>query len=280
MESDLFEAQPVTFRTMLKAKENSLYSDSILQYAIGFKEDESMIPESFIKLSNLKRSVLDVSGFTKQRKLPLIKDILLALKTIDSDYIIYTNVDIALMPHFYDYIIEKLKSGSDSLIINRRVLDSLKEDSLMYSDIGKSHPGYDCFVFRKELVSKFVLGNTCIGANWIGRIMYANLIVFSKKLEIIKDAHLTFHIGEDGAWLSNNYNEFDTFNKNEVYNSIDYLYKSSISSDNKKSLEEVLEFMNIFGMSAQIEKHKISYFKKFIKVLKKLSKKTIKKLID
>ncbi len=56
--------------------------------------------------------------------------------------------------------------------------------------------------------------------------------MFSNSLEIIKDCHLTFHIGDDGAWLNNDYSEFDAHNKKEAYKIINHFIE--ISNDEKK----------------------------------------------
>jgi hypothetical protein len=246
--SDLSKAQPITFESMIRALEYSNSRNYINHYAIGYEEDRSVFPKDFFHLPNLERSVLDVNEFAKQRKLPLIQDILSPLrKNLEIDYIIYTNVDIALMPYFYEYIQHKINSGSDSMIINRRVIKEAGEFPLMYAEVGKSHPGFDCFVFRSELLEKFDLGNACIGANWIGRIMLANLIMFSNHLEIVKDAHLTFHVGEDGAWLNNNYSEFDDHNKSEAYRII-YRFVEITEDEAKQSqLMDILRFMDNWG---------------------------------
>ncbi len=129
-----------------------------------------------------------------------------------------------------------------------------------------------------QLLSQFILGNTCIGANWIGRILYGNLIVFSENLEIINDAHLTFHIGEDGAWLSNNFNDFDAFNKAEVYKSLESLYKLSSSKNKKESLKEVFTFMENFGKPKQKDRNSFSFFKALFFKLKRKIKSFIKAL--
>jgi hypothetical protein len=48
---------------------------------------------------------LDVNPLLKSRKLPLIKDILEKIKEIEKpDFVIFTNMDIAVMPFFYDAI--------------------------------------------------------------------------------------------------------------------------------------------------------------------------------
>lgn len=273
--SDLYVAQPVTFRTMLKAKADSAHRDNILQYVVGYEEDVSVFPEGFKVLPFLQRSIMDFGDFTKTRTLPLIHDILNSLTDVDADYLIYTNVDIALMPCFYDYVYDKLSSGSDSMIINRRVIGALQTDALMYADVGQPHPGYDCFVFRKALLPKFILGHTCIGANWIGRIMYCNLLVFSEQLEVIKDAHVSFHIGEDGAWLNAENSAFDVFNKSEVYSSIDALLSLTADDKTRALLEDVLKFMDDFDKPVP-KKQQTPLSRKAYRMLKKEVKRIVK----
>jgi hypothetical protein len=128
----------------------------------------------------------------------------------------------------------------------------------MFAEIGDSHPGYDCFVFKREIIHKFVFNSTSIGANWIGRIFYANLVVYSEHLEIIKDVHLTFHIGEEGAWLNHNNSEFDEHNKLEVYNSIHQLMAITTDISKLKALEQVLNFMDNWGAEPIISRIKLA----------------------
>lgn len=263
--SDLYLAQPVTFQSMKVAKNISKFSDNIIQYTIGYEEDVAIFPTDFKQLPLLKKSVMDVGTFEKDRKLPLIKDILLSLKEeSDLDYIIYTNVDIAVMPYFYDYIFDKIKNGSDSLIINRRVIKETENLNFMFAEVGDAHPGFDCFVFKKELLTSFILNNVCIGANWIGRAMITNLLVHSKKLEIITDAHLTFHIGEDGAWLIENFSEFDDHNKAEVYNIIHKLIAQCADREILDELNKVLAFMDKWGQNNTSTPKKIKLKDKII----------------
>lgn len=273
--SDLYVAQPVTFESMRLAKKASNYSNNITQYAIGYKEDTPIFPSDFKQPPLLTKSVMDYGNFEKNRKLPLIKDILFSLnEETDLDYIIYTNVDIAVMPYFYDYIFDKIKNGSDSLIINRRVVKESKNLNFMFAEVGDPHPGFDCFVFKKELLPKFILENVCIGANWIGRAMISNLLVHSKQLEIITDAHLTFHIGEDGAWLVENFSEFDYHNKDEVYKVIKQLIKQNNNAETLSELNKILDFMDNWGKKKVIPQKKIKLKDKIIfrliKILKRL----------
>ena len=102
--SDLYFAQPITFESMRRAKGNA--SDvSIELLSTQFDEDLEIIPSGFKVLANLERSILDINPRLQGRKLPLIKDVLLrASENTSAEYLIYTNADIGLMPHFYQYV--------------------------------------------------------------------------------------------------------------------------------------------------------------------------------
>lgn len=255
--SDLYVAQPVTFASMRAAKEYAAKNNIKVELlTTQYEEDKEIIPDYFQQLPDLQTSVMEFSTFNAKRKLPLIKDILdRAYQASDgSDYMIYTNVDIALMPHFYVYVDSMIKKGYDGLIINRRTISRkhyLPADLvMMYSEAGEKHPGYDCFVFKREYYSKFILGNACIGANWIGRVLYANLLTFSESLFIETEGHLTFHLGDDGAWLTNKFNDFDQFNKTEAYQTIKQLQSSIADTMKIEQLNEVVRFMDKWGKPA------------------------------
>lgn len=229
---DLFKAQPITFASMENAKKFSALGNDIVLCSTQFEEDKSIIPDFFQKLSNLDKSVLDINPTLQGQKLPLINDILSKLNEIpDADYYIYTNVDIALMPQFYDAVFKYISQGNDAIIINRRRLSnhyqSIEELPLMYSDLGKSHPGFDCFVFHKSLLPKLTLGNICVGVPFLEASLVHNLFSFATNPILIDDAHLTFHIGM--TVLSDRSNDFYKHNRNEYFNTIQPLLKPHFS---------------------------------------------------
>jgi hypothetical protein len=201
--SDLYIAQPVTFESMRRAK--ALASDvvDVDLLAVGYSEDDGAMPQRGFKvLPELERSVLDVQHFDIPRKLPLLGDLLAAgFEGSDADYLVFTNVDIALTPQFYVRVAELIDAGHDAIIINRRTISkqhsSVNELAAMYAEYGKDHPGYDCFVIKRELYEQFNLGNICVGVHMIGRVLLWNLKAFAKNLLIETKEHLTFHIGDD-----------------------------------------------------------------------------------
>lgn len=192
--------QPITFQTLWTAKN---FTDLDVQLCTTqYEEDKEIIPDYFCQLSNLKQSVLDMNKKLSQRKLPLIRDILSKLtEAKEANYYIFTNVDIAVMPFFYDSIQQFISQGHDAMIINRRRLkstySSIEELPLMYADLGKSHPGFDCFVFHKDLLQKLILDDICVGIPFLEATLIHNLLAFAEKPLYVPDAHLTFHIGMD-----------------------------------------------------------------------------------
>ena len=119
--SDLYKSQPITFASILQAKKYTKENCIINLCTTQFEEDKSIIPEGFLMLSNLSRSVYNINVNLNEKKLPLIADILLKLKEVpDSDYYIYTNSDIALMPYFYEVVQHYLLQGHDAIVSGGR----------------------------------------------------------------------------------------------------------------------------------------------------------------
>ncbi|MFT6166578.1 MAG: hypothetical protein ACJAV5_000188 [Vicingaceae bacterium] len=198
---ELYAAQPITFASMLNAKNfTKNIAIEIVLASTQYPEDKEIIPDHIRQLSNLNRSVADCNPKVSGRKLPLLKDILNKSKEIENvDYIIYTNVDIGLMPYFYDAVANYIKKGNDAIIINKRRLTSNfnRVDQLpeIYANLGMSHPGFDCFVFKADLLEKLLLDDICVGVPFSGVSLLHNLVALSENLLILTDSHLTFHIG-------------------------------------------------------------------------------------
>ena len=198
--TELSIIQPITFETMRAAK---MFASSQIQVelcAVCFEEDRPIIPDFFNQISILQKSVRDIGNLSLKKKLPFIKEILeLGSIATDAEWIIYTNADICLMPHFYLLVQEIINDGHDAALITRRRISKKYNDKsqipFMYSEIGGAHPGYDCFIFHRSLVSKFLLDGVCIGVPFIEVSLLHNFIAFATKLRHIDNLHLTFHIG-------------------------------------------------------------------------------------
>lgn len=198
--SELQRMQPITFESIKRAKLFAEKKVAVALLAVGYEEDDAATPEFFIKLPRLERSVLDFGTFEKKKKLPLIADILQSLyNNTDSEWLVYTNADICLMPQFYEAIAAIIAEGHDAILINRRRISKAynapEQLPAMYSEIGGPHPGYDCFVFHRSLLQKFVLNNICIGVPFIEVTLLHNFIAFATNLKHADNLHLTFHIG-------------------------------------------------------------------------------------
>ena len=250
--SDLYVAQPITFASLVAAKQEAdqhgLYVDICFTC---YEEDRHIAEPLFRDAGALSRSVLDVARFRKPRKLPLIQDILgKALLGDKVDFIIYTNVDIAVKPEFYVEVTRLIDSGYDAFTINRRTLSkqytSPAELPLMYRDPGSKHPGHDCFILSLECASRMHLGLGCVGANWIGRILLSNLIAHSKTFNTFETEFLTFHIGDDRAWKKEDFSDYDLHNERELLKTLEYLLPLC---DNSRSAD--LEQMLIFHRNNQ-----------------------------
>lgn len=212
--------QRLTLASFMKARAYSDPSHNIKQFACFHKNHPVTIDSSFEKLPPLEKSILDVGTFNNNRALPLLKDILqLAVSNSTADYIIYSNADIGLMPQFYNVVAEEIKKGHDAIVINRRrvpsTLNKAEDLDTIYSEVGRPHIGYDMFVFKRELFSKFILNNTCIGIPFVGNDLFYNLFCFAENPVLLTDKHLTFHVGLELTkdWGSSdlakhNYNEF------------------------------------------------------------------------
>lgn len=238
--SDLVVAQPITFATMHAAKEFAKNEIDVSLYAVQYHDEERFeLPDCFIRTPDLDRSIGDIKPFKKRKKLALIGDILSTLYRVSqADYLIYTNVDIALQPYFYRTVAKMVDQGYDAFIINRRTIpahyEKVEEIPLMVAELGEKHPGWDCFVFKRTLYPHFELGTVCIGTDGIGRYMIANLSVIAKQFKIFTDLHLTFHIGDGRPWESVQLDDYARHNRDECKRILTNLDKKYGPFDRKK----------------------------------------------
>lgn len=219
--SDLFVAQPITFETMKRARDFVQDQVEVSFFSAQYPEDRKLVPPDFELTPDLDRSILDLGTFQKKWKLPFLADILDRLYEASSaEFFIYSNVDIALMPNFYVTVNQFIEQGYDGFVINRRAIStqfqSVAEIPLMYAEVGKPHPGHDCFVFRRDTYPKYKFGNICIGVSWIGRVFIWNVAGYAQKFREFKHLHLTFHIGDEEVPLGRRFPDFLRHNRNEA----------------------------------------------------------------
>jgi len=242
-ESDLYLAQPITFTTLIQARAAAPPEISIDLLATGFPEDLEGLPEEIQATPPLERSIRDLPGFNEShRPLPLLADILeRQMAASAADILIYSNVDIAVLPEFYRVVHQYLREGLDAFVINRRTIPEnftsprqIREMIAQTRTASTPHPGYDCFVFRRQAAERFVLGNACIGANWSGRILLANLIRFSRKFKEFKDLRITFHIGDRRDWNLREHNPYNQHNAEMLSQTLDRLIRGAGSSSKNR----------------------------------------------
>jgi hypothetical protein len=220
--------QQVTLESIRQAK---LYAHDVIDVTlltVQYAEDHCMIPNDFQITPDLERSVLDIGKFQELRKLPLIKDILQrAYESTKADYLLYTNVDIGLLPHFYVFVSQVIDAGYDGFVINRRSISdrfsSAEMLPIMYAEVGRPHRGWDCFIFKRELFPSFILGNTCLGAPRVELALYANLMVWCKQFKEFKHLHLTFHLGLDEKWRKSIFEDYADHNTRESIRALETL---------------------------------------------------------
>lgn len=218
--SDLYLAQPITFESMRAARDRAAGKVDVSLHSAQYAEDRTIVPPWLEPTPDLERSIMDCGRFATVRKLPLVADILQRLyEASDAEYFVYTNVDIGLQPHFYTAVDDLIRAGHDALIINRRTLPAdyrtVEDLPRIWADPGESHPGYDCFVFRRDAFPKYQLGRICVGVPMIGVVLAANLACFARKFREFRDLHLTFHIGDDGVWKRHGMNDYFRHNTAE-----------------------------------------------------------------
>jgi hypothetical protein len=215
--SELHIAQPVTLASMVVAQAFSSDGVDVELIAVNLREECPEIPAEFTILPSLQRTVCEVAEFHVKRPLPMIDDILQRVAEYSSaEYLIYSNIDIAVQPHFYETVASLIRQGYDAFVINRRTIGasytSPSELPMMYADVGEAHPGFDCFVFRRDAYPNYRLGGVCIGTGWICRALTTNLICCATRFEEFRDLHVTFHIGNARAWRRPEYEDYFRYN--------------------------------------------------------------------
>ncbi len=200
--SELARVQPVTYASMSRAREYARADVEVSFFAAVFADELAAVPTGFSVLPFLTRSLADLPEIDAKRKLPFLHDVLeRGVAATNADYIVYSNSDIALMPHFYAACASYFDQGIDAFAINRRRISGRysSADALdaMYAEVGELHNGYDTFVFRRSLFAKFTLSEVCIGLPFFDSTLLFNLIAHGSQFRLFTRKHLTFHLGMD-----------------------------------------------------------------------------------
>jgi hypothetical protein len=198
--SDLILAQEVTALSMLRAKQEAKGLVDVMLMTAQTSEDRKVVPNGFQVTRDLQRDVRNLKDFDRPMPLPVLSDILDRLyEESTADYLIFTNVDIGVQPQFYRKVVEFIEDGHDAFMINRRRISaryySAEQVNEMYAEKGLKHPGFDCFVFQRDLYPKFSLAQVCTGVPFIEITLSQNLFCFAENPKVFTDEFLTFHIG-------------------------------------------------------------------------------------
>lgn len=228
-ESDLRLAQPITFETMRRARDRVVAADlPVTLLTAQFPEDRGMVPPGFTATPDLTRSSADLGVFRVRRKLPFFADLIQRLfEGSPAEILIYTNVDIALQPHFYQEVARLWEDGARALVINRRTVMATREQARdldwLLAQPGEPHRGYDCFVFDRRLLSGFDFHRLLIGAAGFGRTVVAVLSSLDPGFRLVTDARLTFHLNDEMIWRNDALLDYWAFNLAEGRRILDNL---------------------------------------------------------
>jgi hypothetical protein len=215
--------------TLLSIDRASAFVEGEIQkVAVVHEDDEVELSQSYVKALLPNRSFRD-KGFPQGKRYPFIKDMFdAAIHSSNAEYFIYTNMDIILQPSFYRFVIETIDAGHDAFIINRRRISKHHLDDDLDTIIkikGKPHPGFDCFVFHRDLYHKMHFGEI-VHATFIGVTIAHNIFCYAKRPVLFDDQHLTTHIGmeilrpkNDAYWYNRHHFFKDV--KNALWSDLD-----------------------------------------------------------
>lgn len=264
-ESYLYYAQPITFESMRIAKEKAQENNICIDlFSANFQEDNDYIPKFFKILPNLKKSTQSLfPKISKNKKLPIIQEIFdLIYNNTDADYVIFTNSDIGIQKNFYIQIHNYIKeNGLQSFIINRR--DNLpkfknghrltKNDlDVLYNENGNPHPGKDCFIISRKLMSRIKMIFMFTGFPPWGDTLCTILEKIDPNFKLFKDLHLTFHIGSDCSWKTHEIHQLHKQNSiiakkvlddyNEIPKLIEKIYVINLEKSKDRKNHIINEF--------------------------------------
>jgi len=213
--------QEVTYSAMHRAREVCRGTGLEIEFlGAVFPKDKDYASKYFDRTFTLERSAKDIGSFGTERPLPLLFDIIGGAAAHSADYVVFTNVDICPVPHFYRTLDGLLARGFDGLVVNRRTLTGWPADpmmvDLMAADPGKPHEGYDCFVFARERLSRFIDTKALVGTGGVMQSLIYNLVATSQRLLFLGDVHLTYHLGDDKVWTAPHLRDYIEHNWTEA----------------------------------------------------------------
>lgn len=237
--TDVHVAMPIALAALQTAKSYARTMSPNLQIehlAAYYEQDANIVPKWFTKTKPLEKTANDIIKLRYQKNLPVFREILdrLAENSDHGDILVYTNADIIVQPFFYSFI---SKLQNDCCSITRRCISadytSIHDLPKIYSEIGRKHPGHDCFVFTKEVYEQLDIGDTCIGTGHMEVPLLIGLASHAKNFEVLDNAHVTIHLGDERSWT--NYGDLTEHNLVEIRKVYDR-YKHKLSLPHVHSL--------------------------------------------
>lgn len=165
--------------------------------AVTNNKDNITLSAFFDQRPTQLRTLQDIDASFARLSYPLMQDLLNCALAETFDYLIYTNMDIILMPHFYRYL-EAFIPSNDAIVINRRRVadrELIPSLALLQAELGWSHPGFDCFVLQRSLVAKLQFEEICIGVPFLESAFTHHIAAYARNPLYVLDAHLTLHVG-------------------------------------------------------------------------------------
>ncbi len=239
--------QAATLASMRRAKSVAGDGLAVDLIAIRHVDDDIAGLEEFVSGPPLTRTVLDVASFTKPRPFPILFDILDhgVAAAGKADVIVFTNIDINLAPHFYETLRALWRRGFDAMTINRRTVAAAYDGNgagtdwaLADSDHGRSHPGFDCFVFARAAFASFVPSQSCLGMPVVGRSLLYNMVAHAERMVMLTNVQMTYHFGNERSWRNEAYREYYRHN---VQASQEVLAVLNTNASSTPRLESFLE---------------------------------------
>jgi len=243
-------AQDVTLAALRIARDFASSTLDVGLYAAVFPDEQALVPDFFSRSVPLARSIMDCTDRHNGRRLPLLADILAGVYAAsEADHLVFSNNDIAPMPYFYPSLAHIAAQGHDAFIVTRRTIHAPYRCSgdlpLMYAEAGTAHPGCDCFVFRRNLLEKMRLGRVAVGGEFVALALRANLAAVANNMKIFRDLHLTFHLGDERAWMQ--YTDDASFNAMEV----DDIFRQLLAAESVLPRKDVLDLHDDFQQRKQ-----------------------------
>jgi hypothetical protein len=235
--------QELTFETIRAAAREAAPSIAVRCVCVTAAGDRDIVPDDFIAAHCLNRTVLDVATFAVRRALPLIFDILdngvaVPEESRDApgceDFIIFTNMDIHLQPHFYLAVAEFIRDGYDTIDVHRRTIPQYAPQvqllPVMYAEGGIHHGGLDCIIFPRKKYPSFVRNNACVGMSLVMKGVLVNCALQARRFLVLSNSRLTFHLGNDRAWAAPLFDDYTQYNLSQFQNVIREMSKDQAAA--------------------------------------------------